>query len=368
VRADALPLTYDECRARFRRAAADAALAVEAHPIEARGPHGQELTVDVVRAGAPDPDRVLVVLSGVHGVEGFACSAIQCDLLGRLDVSAMPPATAVVAVHAVNPWGMAWWRRQNESNVDLNRNWGRDHAAPMPNAAYRAVHPLLCPDDDQLPDDRSFLDAMAPLLAEHGRAWVTAAVTSGQYDEPDGLYFGGERTEASTRILERIVHEHLAGATTSLFVDLHTGHGAFGTATLLSPAPFGSPADRWLRERFDPVRIEATAGDPDATSAPKTGQLISGMASMLRSDDHRDDHHVVTFELGTVGGTRMILAERAEHWVHRHGDRSRPDHAAAVWEHRVCSTPDDTAWETGALVHGRTVLGAACRALDIPLD
>ncbi len=52
----ALPLTYDESRARFRWAAAAAGLEVEPHAIEARGPHGQELTVDVVAISAPgDP-------------------------------------------------------------------------------------------------------------------------------------------------------------------------------------------------------------------------------------------------------------------------------------------------------------------------
>jgi hypothetical protein len=265
----------------------------------------------------------------------------------------------VVLVHAVNPWGMAWWRRQNESNVDLNRNWDRDRVVPPPNDGYPLVHDLLCPDGDDLPAADVFLDGVAPLVAEHGIGWVTGAITRGQYTHPDGLYFGGDRTEESTHVLVRLVHDHLADAGTSLFVDLHTGHGAYGTYTLLSPAAPGSPADRWLRERFDPERLEATVDNPDTSSAPKTGQLMSGMASLLPGDDH----HCLTFEVGTVKGTRMILAERAEHWVHRHGSRDDPTHAAAVWTHRVCSTPDDPAWEHTALDHGRAVLDAALATL-----
>ena len=30
---------------------------------------------------------------------------------------------AVIFVHTINPYGMAWWRRFNENNVDLNRNF-----------------------------------------------------------------------------------------------------------------------------------------------------------------------------------------------------------------------------------------------------
>lgn len=75
------------------------------------------------------------------GVEGFANSAIQCELLARptrADVT-------VVVVHAVNPSGMAWWRRQNENNVDLNRNCWWDFAVAPPNPGYAEVHDLLMP-------------------------------------------------------------------------------------------------------------------------------------------------------------------------------------------------------------------------------
>jgi hypothetical protein len=40
-------LTYDECRARFRRAADAAGVRCEAHRIEARGPESQALSLDV---------------------------------------------------------------------------------------------------------------------------------------------------------------------------------------------------------------------------------------------------------------------------------------------------------------------------------
>lgn len=350
-----LPLTYDECRALFRRAALAAGAVLDAYPIEARGPNGQELTIDVAIAGEPDGPGVLVVLSGVHGIEGFAPSAIQCELLGR----SLPPATKVVAVHAVNPWGMAWWRRQNENNVDLNRNWSRDAHRPPANSGYEELHPLLVPGGHELPSADAFLDAIAPFREQHGIAWIRDAVSRGQYTHPDGLYFGGAGLEASTQILRSVAQAHLAGAEVVLTVDLHTGHGKFGTFTLLSHVPSGTDGDRWLRRWFDDDHIEVTAGNPDATSATRVGQLAKGMADVLTDTDYHD----VTFELGTVGSTRMILAERAEHWVHRHGDRDEPVHAAAIWEHRVCSTPDDPEWERLALEHGRRVLDQALTAV-----
>ena len=69
-------------------------------------------------------DDLVVHTSGVHGVEGYAGSAVQQALL-RLH-SATPPTnklrTSLLLIHAVNPYGMAHYRRFNENNVDLNRN------------------------------------------------------------------------------------------------------------------------------------------------------------------------------------------------------------------------------------------------------
>jgi len=107
----AFALTYDECRARFRRAAEAAGARFEAHAIEARGPEGQTLSLDVARVGRDPAARVLVVLSGTHGVEGFAGSAIQEALVRDFAAARpLPDDSALVLVHAVNPYGVAWWR------------------------------------------------------------------------------------------------------------------------------------------------------------------------------------------------------------------------------------------------------------------
>lgn len=351
MRVDGLPLTYAECRARFRRTCQETGTTFQAYPIDATGPDGGSLSVDIAQVGSPDPSRVLVVLSGVHGVEGFAGSAAQCRLLARLAGTSLPGDAAVVLVHAVNPWGMAWWRRQNESNVDLNRNWARERIVAPANPGYVELHGVLCPDDDELPTSASFLEPISSFVDQRGIQWVRHAVSAGQYTHPDGLYFGGERTEPSTRVLEQVTTARLADVTRAVLVDLHTGHGPYGEGTILCDHGDGSPQHRWLEHTFPGERVEVTG----ERSAVKVGQLAHGMARLIGDGDH----HSFTVEVGTVRNTRMILAERAEHWVHRRGDRTRPDHIAAVWEHRICSTPDDPDWERSALEVYDRVIDAA---------
>ncbi len=136
MRPGRFPLTYDECRDRFRWTCHLAGLTWSAHPITARGLHGQELTIDVTSYGAATPGRALVILTGVHGDEGFSSSVLLCEAIERWVAGGsdrrLADDVAVLMVHAVNPWGMSYWRRQNESNVDLNRNWGRDDRTELP--------------------------------------------------------------------------------------------------------------------------------------------------------------------------------------------------------------------------------------------
>src|ERR1051326_4191728 len=115
------PEDYVSARGRFRAAVEAAGGERLTLPIAANDSRGGELTIDVGWFGARRPDRAFIHSCGVHGVEAFAGSAIQCAWLSANRPS---PAAgdAVVFVHAVNPFGMAWLRRVNAHNVDLNRN------------------------------------------------------------------------------------------------------------------------------------------------------------------------------------------------------------------------------------------------------
>lgn len=355
-------LTYGECRARFLRLAQRAEATLESHPLEARGPAGEALAIDVARLGPLGARRLLAIQSGTHGIEGFAGSAIQQDFLAAWRTRPAPPDDlAVLLVHAVNPWGMAWWRRQNESNVDLNRNFV-DFSAPRPRRPdYAALHPLLCPASIDDSSERSFLREMYRLVAEKGLPWVAKVVTEGQYEAPDGLYYGGARPEVSNAIVRRIWRGHAGAAQEALLVDLHTGFGGFGECTLLSAHPQQSPEQRWIERAFAGFRIEVTEDSPDPATPRKHGQLAMGIRDEIPGVAFRS----VTVEIGTYGDERMLQAERHEHWLHRHGERASAQGDAIAREHRECSCPDDDGWRERTLDHGRAVIAAGLRALGV---
>ncbi len=139
--------SYAEAREKFMGAARDAGAALNSFPVAIQGPDGGELATDVAWVGAAEAPRVLTTISGVHGVEGFFGSATQIGWLRRAKGAALPEHTAVLHVHAVNPYGFAYLRRTNEENIDINRNWINFDEALPENALYEELSADLCPGD-----------------------------------------------------------------------------------------------------------------------------------------------------------------------------------------------------------------------------
>jgi hypothetical protein len=140
-----LSASYADARAAFLDAAAAAGATIETFPHPLRGLHDEDLAVDVAEiAGGPD---VVIVVSGTHGVEGYAGSALQRHHLTLLADDPLPASgrPTLVFVHALNPYGFSWVRRVNEDNVDLNRNFP-DWSQPLPtNDGYAELADILVP-------------------------------------------------------------------------------------------------------------------------------------------------------------------------------------------------------------------------------
>jgi hypothetical protein len=205
-------ISYDEARARFRHLASAAGVRCDAWSHDCTGPDRQELFTEIVLLGARRPRRAVVHLSGVHGVEGFAGSAVQCDLLHQ-----PPPLAendALILVHIVNPFGMSWGRRVNATNVDLNRNClSPEESYAGVSAAYAELNTFLNPAADGGPT-RSyarFLLGAAKAVARFGLGRVTQAIAGGQYAFPQGIMYGGSRLEQEPSRLFDWLLDHLGG-------------------------------------------------------------------------------------------------------------------------------------------------------------
>lgn len=67
--------SYFVARERFVEAAKQVGTCQEV-PITANGPSGEPVGIDLAQTGADNPERMVVLSSGLHSVEGFYGSAV----------------------------------------------------------------------------------------------------------------------------------------------------------------------------------------------------------------------------------------------------------------------------------------------------
>ena len=288
------------------------------HPLA--GPKGEVLATDVAVLGHADASKIMLVISGTHGVEGYYGSDSQIAWLDALEPGRLPDDTAMVMVHLLNPWGAAHLRRVNEDNADLNRNF-INFAAEVPNnAAYRELHAIYtCRDIDGA--ERAAADAMlAEQCALRGWNGVKQIVEAGQYEFADGLFFGGQQASWSHLTLKTIIDSHLSRAQQIISFDMHTGAGAWGHPMLLAIAERSYPALAKARQIFGEwltVIITGAGKDSDTgVTATSTGYVSQFLLDNL---PHTELVQLV-IECGTYPGDQMHQQVRDDHWLHLFGD------------------------------------------------
>lgn len=339
-----------------RAAFAQAAAQVDSYPSPARGPDGAALATDTSWIGDREARRVVVLISGIHGAEGYAGSAIQIDLLRNRDAIALPDGVALLLIHAANPHGFAWDRRVTEEGCDLNRNFV-DFAAPLPdNPGYDLLADHLVPSSL---DAQTIAQAEAAIEAfrrDHGELAFQVARKSGQHRHPAGMFFGGTAPTAARRTLEMIMtSEGLAERDFVTVVDVHTGLGPYGYGEAQSEHASRSRSHAIVQQMFGAAVTSVDGGT--SFSVPVRGSVQIAW-QRLRGDGR---HAYLCLEYGTYDQEASRLAYRQDHWLHAQpaGDVDAGERARIRDQMRRFFNPPDPIWQEMVLARGRQILRQA---------
>ena len=367
-----------------------------------------DLAIDVAllrgEGAVPGQGPLLVHLSGVHGVEGHAGSAIQSAFLSGLQNStaAVPAGVTVALVHAVNPFGFMFGRRWNENSVDLNRNMlpadtygetkfeDRAKEGLAPDSDYEAITSLVNPGQATwapVVDDLLYVFKAARAVVQYGMTRVKRALVTGQYYNSKGIWYGGTRLEESHALLLAHLRAEFPRHDPVIKIDVHTGLGPTGVDTLMvgnalrhrdwAVATFGQPdaGHDDVRKRF--LIGGDSAGDASAGYDRAEGFSGNYLPAMLNQCTHTFKPVLnkgggcgwtraasVTQEFGTVPGVLVIWGLVKENTLWHHaadGDvasRQRGSRAARdVFYVRTAS------WQHSVVVRGLTLIDQAAALL-----
>lgn len=392
-----------------------------------------QLGTDVaVLRGVGTPEKFLIHLSGIHGVEGYAGSAVQSLALQYIsqyrqivikeenDENSEKQFPTIVFVHAVNPFGFANNRRVNEDNIDLNRNFlTEDEFATVmardPNyAGYVDLDSLINPvkqiSSISLLNDIYNAFQTVYAVSRYGMMHMKRALVSGNYHKENGVGFGGKSQSQSAKNLIKLVQDEWMGMSRAeevILIDVHTGLGPSGVDTLDSSNSleefnqafptefdFGAPslhkeeaiADSGKNGNGKPGVItggihqkpigEGTAAASEALSGYDltVGMTTTGFCkNFLAQSLPRDKVTCIIQEFGTVNlitvGKNMI----SENYAHFHG--SELEKLLYRKRYRDCFYVQTNTWKQNVARRGLMVilqaihkLGVTQKDLPLPTD
>ena len=312
---------YEEVRSHLQEFTANLGAEIHSHPIDA----ADGLYIDTFYLPAEQEQTNLIVLTtGVHGIEGYIGSVMLDVFFGEIYPTLNTDSTGVLVVANVNPYGMKYLRRYNENNVDLNRNFILDweNFDLASNQEYPQVESFLGPTGkigNALWHEAGFYLSLAKTAVTDGADTISDALLTGQYEYPQGVYYGGNGDEASTVYLKDVFTRCLDSAYENIVhIDIHSGYGprynmvifnsVFETMTEVeSVAAFGY--DHIIA--YDSESFYATTGD--------TTDFFYRLAEQKQ---HENALFSTCFEFGTIGdeffdtilSLKYTVDENRNHW------------------------------------------------------
>jgi hypothetical protein len=329
--------SYDEARKKFVLASDEAHGLRETIENPKLSPTGHKLATEVAWFGPRTAERVLLVQSGTHGVEGLCGSGCQVGWIGTGGPARLPKGTAVLMVHLINPFGAAWAQQETEEGVNLNRNF-MDFAKPLPKSPlYDEIHEaLMCRDSDGEHYDAAQA-VIADFRARNGQVGFQKAIFGGQYQHPNGMNFGGREPTWSNRTFVGILQRYLNRARRVIFLDYHTGLGPYAYASLITFCPPNAALFQRATACFGPT-VMAVQGDETAAVEGLTGSAVPATLPDTEVTP-------VTVEYGTYDVERECNAVVRDHWLRNFGDRKSREGIAIKRELSEYFYPNATNWK-----------------------
>ena len=284
-----------------------------------------DLYIDNIYLPATEKTTNLILLTtGVHGMEGYIGSVMLDVFFEEVYPTLDTANTGILIVANVNPYGMKYMRRYNENNVDLNRNFieNWDEFDLSSNKEYPKVDSFLQPTGkmgNAFWHEVGFYLSLAKEAIFTGADTISDALLTGQYEYPDGVYYGGNGDEISTTYLKGIFADVLDGSYENIIhIDIHSGYGPRYNMVIFNSVQ-DPTTEAEAKEQFGYDYIIATDSEDFYATFGDTTDYFYRLAKNKESDK---ELYSTCFEFGTIGDSfidsilslKYTVDENRQHW------------------------------------------------------
>ncbi len=369
--------SYEECREAFRELSEKLReeyrdVEVSHIPVLRKTDRGfitdRGLTIDYCYIPAKmETERLFILTSGLHGIEGFAGSAVQQMFMAEMIPKLNLDETGILLIHGINPWGFKNRRRVTQNNVDLNRNFDvADDLFKTKNEGYAKIRGFLNPTetvDMGSIKNRFFLITAVTMIAKHGMSPLRQAILQGQYEYEKGIYFGGKEFEQQKKVVRHLLQSTSAPYSGVFIIDLHTGYGAWGK-THLFPNPIKDAIEKERTIKvFDGWPIDF--GDTEGFYTTK-GDFLDWSRKILNKGIYVN----MVLEYGTmdsqttVGSVNSVHRTILENQGYHYGYESGIDEKMVRNRYREMFYPSSREWRSMVLDETHEILTRAIPAFQ----
>lgn len=269
--------------------------------------------------------NLIVITTGVHGIEGYIGSVMLDVFWDEIyTTEVIKENTGVLIVANVNPYGMKYHRRYNENNVDLNRNFILDWESfdTTVNKDYPKVNSFLGPQKAMgniIFHEASFYGSLAVEVVQDGADVISNALLGGQYEYPEGVYYGGNGDEASTTFLKDVFKQTLESNYENIVhIDVHSGYGPRYNMVIFNSV-FETMTEAESVALFDYDYVIANDSEDFYATTGDTTDYYYRLHEAIGSDTSLFS---TCFEFGTIGDSfvdsiismKYTVEENLNHW------------------------------------------------------
>lgn len=318
--------TYEEVRANLdRRVDSLRSKGIEVVKSEHAVNADEGLYIDNILLPAKGEHTNLIVLTtGVHGIEGYIGSVMLDVFFDEIYPTINTENTGVLVIANVNPYGMKNYRRYNENNVDLNRNFIEDWDSfdRASNTEYPKVVNFLQPKGkmgNAFWHEVGFYLSLAKEAVFNGADTISDALLTGQYEYAEGVYYGGNGDEASTTYLKGEFAKCLSGDYENIIhIDIHSGYGPRYNMVIFNSVQ-DTTTEAEAVEMFGYDYIIAQDSEEFYVTFGDTTDYFYRLARSMESDK---ELYSTCFEFGTIGdgffdsilSLKYTVDENRQHW------------------------------------------------------
>ena len=189
----------------------------------------------------------------------------------------------------------------------------------------------------------------------YGFGPLRQAIAGGQYEDPQGLFYGGSRLEEGPAKFKAWLNDNRSTVRRLFVIDVHTGLGRWRQNSLFFPV-------RSVEDDALPDDIRAGLIQ-DFTRSAIGYEVRGGYAEVYKQLFGGVRVDCLTQEFGTYSGVKVLQTLRAENCHYHHGDSDFTHPFKMDLKNVFC--PPSGEWRAGVLEDGLKVFLAA-RQVALP--